>query len=506
VSSRPAFWPCRPSARSWCAATARTVCAAILTIFLALSAAPAPTWARSAPESFADLAESLLPAVVNVSTTQVLRDDGSSQQDLEQMFKDFFDRQQRGDGGDNGQQPEPRRATSLGSGFIIDPSGYIVTNNHVIEGADQVTVRLHDDTELEAKIIGVDAKTDLALLKVEPKSPLPAVKWGDSDKTRIGDWVLAIGNPFGLGGSVTAGIVSARQRDINAGPYDDFIQTDASINRGNSGGPMFDMDGGVIGINTAIFSPSGGSVGIGFAIPSNLARQVIDQLRDYGHARRGWLGVRIQSVSPELAEGLRLPSPKGALVANVTTGGPAEAAGIRQGDVILSFNGHAIDEMRKLPRVVAETPIDQEVQIVVWRQGEEKTLSVKVGELHEETEQASAEPPASKDTTAPANSGKIDLLGLVVAELSAGLRDQYKLEPDVAGVVVTAVDPNGAAAEKGLQEGDVIIEVDQKAVKAPNDVKKRVDDAKSNGYRVVTLLVYRGGDFQWVAVRIDNKG
>jgi serine protease Do len=247
-------------------------------------------------------------------------------------------------------------------------------------------------------------------------------------------------------------------------------------------------------------------VGIGFAIPSNLARQVIEQLRDYGHARRGWLGVRIQSVSPELAEGLRLPSPKGALVANVTTGGPAEAGGIRQGDVILSFNGHAIDEMRKLPRVVAETPIDQEVQIVVWRQGEEKTLSVKVGELHEETEQASAEPPASKDTTAPANSGKIDLLGLVVTELTAGLRDQYKLEPDVAGVVVTAVDPNGAAAEKGLQEGDVIIEVDQKAVKVPNDVKKRVDDAKSNGYRVVTLLVYRGGDFQWVAVRIDNKG
>jgi len=472
-----------------------------------MTAAPVPAAARSAPESFADLAESLLPAVVNVSTTQVLHEDDSSQQDLEQMFKDFFDRQNRGDGsgGDNGHQPEPRRATSLGSGFIIDPSGYIVTNNHVIEGADQVTVRLHDDSELEAKIIGVDAKTDLALLKVEPKSPLPAVKWGDSDKTRIGDWVLAIGNPFGLGGSVTAGIVSARQRDINAGPYDDFIQTDASINRGNSGGPMFDMDGGVIGINTAIFSPSGGSVGIGFAIPSNLARTVIEQLRDYGHARRGWLGVRIQSVSPELAEGLRLPSPKGALVANVTTGGPAEAAGIRQGDVILSFNGHAIDEMRKLPRVVAETPIDQEVQIVVWRQGEEKTLSVKVGELHEETEQASAEPPASKDTTAPANSGKIDLLGLVVTELTAGLRDQYKLEPDVAGVVVTAVDPNGAAAEKGLQEGDVIIEVDQKAVKVPNDVKKRVDDAKSNGYRVVTLLVYRGGDFQWVAVRIDKS-
>jgi serine protease Do len=512
VSFRPAFASRRPLASipSWCAAALRSACATAFVAVLALTAVPAPASARSAPEGFADLAEALLPAVVNVSTTQTLRADDNSQQNLEEMFKDFFDRQNRdnGDngGGGDGRQPEPRRATSLGSGFIIDPSGYIVTNNHVIEGADQITVRLHDDTELEAKIIGIDTKTDLALLKVEPKSPLPAVHWGDSDKTRIGDWVLAIGNPFGLGGSVTAGIVSARQRDINAGPYDDFIQTDASINRGNSGGPMFDMDGGVIGINTAIYSPSGGSVGIGFAIPSNLARTVIEQLKDFGHARRGWLGVRIQSVSPELAEGLRLPTPKGALVANVTAGGPADAAGIKQGDVILEFNGHAIDEMRKLPRVVAETPIDQDVSIVVWRQGEKKTLSVKVGELQEETEQASAESTQPKTPTAPANSGKVDLLGLVVTELTAALRDQYKLEPDVAGVLVSSVDANGPAAEKGLQEGDVIIEVDQKAVKTPADVKKRVDDAKGNGYRVVTLLVYRGGDFQWVAVRIDNKG
>ena len=463
----------------------------------------------NAPASFADLAERLLPAVVNISTTQTLKNPERGMDmpqfppgsPFEQLFKDFLDRQ-----GKN-QDATPRKATALGSGFIIDPSGLVVTNNHVIADADEISVIMHDGTAYKAKVVGADAKADLALLKLQDApAKLPYVSLGNSDDSRVGDWVIAIGNPYGLGGTVTAGIISARSRDINAGPYDDFIQTDASINRGNSGGPMFDMDGGVIGINTAIYSPSGGSVGIGFAIPSNLARTVIEQLKDFGHARRGWLGVRIQSVSPELAEGLRLPTPKGALVANVTAGGPADAAGIKQGDVILEFNGHAIDEMRKLPRVVAETPIDEEVPIVVWRQGEKKTLSVKVGELQEETEQASAESTQPKTPTAPANSGKVDLLGLVVTELTAALRDQYKLEPDVAGVLVSSVDANGPAAEKGLQEGDVIIEVDQKAVKTPADVKKRVDDAKGNGYRVVTLLVYRGGDFQWVAVRIDNKG
>lgn len=454
--------------------------------------------ARQAPESFADLAEPLLSAVVNVSTTQELKADDLSQQELEQFFKDFFDRQRRGEA--------PRRATSLGSGFVIDPAGYIVTNNHVIEGADQITVKLHDNTELEAKVVGTDAKTDLALLKVESKTPLTAVRWGDSDGARIGDWILAIGNPFGLGGSVTAGIVSARQRDINAGPYDDFIQTDASINRGNSGGPMFNMSGEVIGINTAIFSPSGGSVGIGFAIPSNLARTVIEQLQSYGRARRGWLGVRIQSVSPELAEGLRLPDSKGALIANVTAGGPADAAGIRQGDVVLEFNGRPIDEMRKLPRIVAETPIDQEVQVLLWRQGSEKTVTVKVGELDESAEQASTEEPQGKSPAGDGSGrgGDVALLGLTVTELTADLRDQFKLEPDVDGVLVTGVAPDGAAAEKGLKEGDVVIEVDQKAVKTAGDVKRRVDEAKSNGYRVVTLLVYRAGDYQWVAVRIDR--
>ncbi len=464
---------------------------------LAALLAAASAQARSAPDSFADLAERLLPAVVNVSTTQQIREEDLSQQELDEFFRDFFDRQRRGDEG-------PRRATSLGSGFIIDASGYIVTNNHVIEGADEITVKLHDNTELKATLVGIDEKTDLALLKVEPTEPLPAVQWGDSDETRIGDWVLAIGNPFGLGGSVTAGIVSARQRDINAGPYDDFIQTDASINRGNSGGPMFDMDGNVIGIATAIYSPSGGSVGIGFAIPSNLARTVIDQLRDFGHARRGWLGVRIQSVSDELAEGLRLPSVTGALIANVTEGGPAEAAGIRQGDVVLEFDGKAIDEMRKLPRVVAETPIDRKVPVVIWRQGDRLTVDVVVGELDEATDMAAAEEPEGQKTGPDLRAGEIELLGLSVTEITEELRGQFNVDPEVTGVVVLDVAKQGPAAEKGIEAGDVIVEVDQKAVAKPADVSQQVESAKENGYRVVTLLIYRGGDYQWVAVRIDQ--
>jgi len=469
---------------------------AVLLIAAGIAAGSCGALARGAPDSFADLAERLLPAVVNVSTTQQIKEEDLSQQELDEFFKDFFDRQRRGE--------EPRKATSLGSGFVIDASGYIVTNNHVIEDADEITVRLHDNTELKATLVGTDDKTDLALLKVEPKTPLVAVDWGDSDETRIGDWVLAIGNPFGLGGSVTAGIVSARQRDINAGPYDDFIQTDASINRGNSGGPMFNMDGKVIGINTAIYSPSGGSVGIGFAIPSNLARNVVAQLKNFGHARRGWLGVRIQSVSEELAEGLRLPSVTGALVANVTQGGPADAAGIKQGDVILEFNGRAIDEMRKLPRAVAETAINETVPVVIWRQGERKTMDVVVGELDEAAEVAAADKPSEPKPEPGAAAGEIPLLGLSITEITDALRQQYKLEAEVSGVVVTDVVDAGPAAERGIQVGDVVVEVDQKAVANPADVARRVKDAKDNGYRVVTLLIYRAGDYQWVAVRIDK--
>jgi serine protease Do len=465
----------------------------LLPVLAALLLWGAAAQARSAPESFADLAEQLLPSVVNISSTQTV-EDGVPEEELDEFFKDFFDRQRR--------EGQPRQATSLGSGFIVDASGYIVTNNHVVAEADEITVRLHDEREFKATLIGTDDKTDLALLKVESPVPLPAVGWGDSDETRIGDWVLAIGNPFGLGGSVTAGIVSARQRDINSGPYDDYLQTDASINRGNSGGPMFNMAGEVIGINTAIFSPSGGSVGIGFAIPSQLARHVIDQLREFGHARRGWLGVRIQTVTEDLVEGLRLKDTKGALVANVTPDGPAAEAGIQQGDVVIEFDGKPITEMRKLPRVVAETPVDKEVDVVVWRQGREMTLKVRVGEL-DESEVAAAttetEPEAS-----PTPEGPIETLGLVGAELSAELRERFQLGDEASGVVVTDVDPQGPAAEKGLQAGDVIVEVDQQTVASPGDVAARVDEAKANGYRVVTLLVYRGGDYQWVAIRIDR--
>ena len=453
--------------------------------------------ARGVPEGFADLAEKSLPAVVNISTTQTLSSD-SQGQDLDELFRQFLDRQQ------GGEAPKPRRATSLGSGFIIDASGFVVTNNHVIENADEITVITHDNEEFKAKLIGTDEKTDLALLKIEAGKPLPFVNWGNSDQTRIGDWVLAIGNPFGLGGSVTAGIVSARQRDINAGPYDDFLQTDASINRGNSGGPMFNMDGEVVGINSAIYSPSGGSVGIGFAIPSNLAKPIIDQIRQFGHPRRGWIGVRIQSVSADLAEGLKLPNAKGALIASVTPGGPAEAAGIKQGDVVLKFDGRDVTEMRGLPRIVAETPVAKSVDVVVWRKGKEVNLSAKVGEYPENEDQASVE--QTSQQPAPEDEGsKVESLGIDLATLDQKGRDKYGLSGDAEGVLVTDVDQNGPAAEKDLRAGDVIVEVDQKAVKSPGDVRDRVKAAQDNGYRVVTLLVNRKGDFQWVAVKIGKS-
>ena len=495
-----------------------------LLVVMLVAMGPA-AFARSAPDSFADLAEKLLPAVVNIATTTKITDAGRSDPDLEELFRQFFDRQRRGQGDQNGGQngdqngdsgngdqngdnggggdSGPREATSLGSGFIIDPSGYIVTNNHVIEGAEEITVRMQDNTEYKAKLIGHDPKTDLALLKIDAPSPLPAVEWGDSDKARIGDWVLAIGNPFGLGGSVTAGILSARQRDINAGPYDDFLQTDAAINRGNSGGPMFDMDGKVIGIATAIFSPSGGSIGIGFALPSSLAKPVVAQLRQYGHPRRGWLGVRIQSVTPELAEGLKMGKPMGALIAAVTDGGPADKAGIRQGDVVVKFDNKEIREMRHLPRIVAETPFDTQVPVVVLRQGKEMTFQVKIGELDESTDDKTADTgsqpakPKTPDTTTT-------ILGLSLAEMSDQLRQRYNIADEASGVVVLGVDAKSNAAGKGLKVGDVIVEVDQNSVATPADVQKRVTMAKANGYKVVTFLIYRQGDFQWVAVRTDQ--
>src|SRR5690348_6810378 len=339
----------RPSARVVLLASAMT-----LALPFAGAVPVQQALARPTPDSFADLAAKLLPAVVNISSSQAVQARGGAPgagpempmfppgSPFEQFFKDFLNRNRPGQRGDNQPTPPERRMQSLGSGFIIDASGLVVTNNHVIDGADEITVTLQDNTALKAKVLGRDETGDIALLQVKPDKPLPALQFGDSDSERVGDWVLAIGNPFGLGGSVTAGIVSARGRDIHQGPYDDFIQTDASINRGNSGGPLFNMDGQVIGINTAIYSPSGGSIGIGFSIPSNMAKNVVAQLREYGHARRGWLGVRVQQVTPDIAESLNLPHaehPEGALVAGVNDGSPADKAGLKNGDVILKFNG-----------------------------------------------------------------------------------------------------------------------------------------------------------------------
>ncbi|MDE1968837.1 MAG: DegQ family serine endoprotease [Alphaproteobacteria bacterium] len=465
-------------------------------------------FARPAPDSFADLAARLLPAVVNISTTQTLpekSDKNSRGPDVpqfppgspfEEFFKDFLDKNRPG-----GQpQALPRHATSLGSGFIVDPSGLVVTNNHVIADADQITVTLQDDTSFKAEVVGKDSKTDLALLRIKSSKPLPFVKFGDSDKSRVGDWVLAIGNPFGLGGTVTAGILSARAREINSGPYDDFLQTDAAINRGNSGGPMFNMDGDVIGINTAIFSPSGGSIGIGFAIPANEAKPVIEQIQKYGHARRGWLGVNIQSVTDEIAESLGLDKPKGALIASVFDGGPAQKAGIQPGDVVLTFDGKAVVDMRHLPRIVAETPIDKSVKVMVWRKHKELTLDVKVGELKDNVEQVSA---TAKQPVPPPGTA-VKTLGLSVADLTPELRERYQLADDSVGVVVTDVDKDGPAAEKGMRAGDVITEVAQEEVKTTADVVKKVDVATKAGRKSVLLLVDRQGDLRFYALKVGS--
>ncbi len=471
---------------------------------LALVIFAASASARTAPDGFADLAEKLLPAVVNISTTQTVKRSGPDSMlprfppgsPFEEFFKDFLERQQKRDA-------PPRRATSLGSGFVIDPSGLIVTNNHVIEGADEIAVNFHDDTSLKAKLIGRDAKTDLALLKVESPKPLPFVKFGNSDKSRVGDWVVAIGNPFGLGGTVTAGIISARARNINAGPYDDFLQTDASINRGNSGGPMFNLAGEVIGINTAIYSPSGGSVGIGFAIPANLAKPVVDQLKEFGRARRGWLGVRIQTVTDELAESLGLEKAHGALVANVTEGGPAEKGKIKVGDVILSFDRKPIDEMRNLPRIVAETMVGKSVDVEVWRAGKKVPLKVELGEFPEDEKIAAATP------SEPQPEGKaqsVQSLGLTMSALNRELRERFKLEESVQGIVVTDVEADSPAAEKGVRAGDVIRKIgrNQEPVTSLGQIEEKVAAARKENQKSMLFLFERDGNSRFVALRLNT--
>lgn len=468
--------------------------------------AAAPAQAKG-PESVADVAAGLLDSVVNISTSQTVTGsrgiqpprlpEGSPFQDF---FDDFFDRGP--DGGSDG----PRRVQSLGSGFVIDESGIIVTNNHVIEGADQITANFNDGTKLTATLVGTDEKTDIAVLKVEPVKPLTAIPFGDSEKLRVGDWVMAIGNPFGLGGTVTVGIVSARNRDINSGPYDNFIQTDASINRGNSGGPLFNMDGEVIGINTAIISPTGGSIGIGFAIPSATAVNVINQLREFGETRRGWLGVRIQEVTDEVAEGLSMAEASGALVAGVTEESPAALAGIEPGDVILEFDGRRVKAMHELPRMVADEPIGKEVPVVILRKGETRTVTVTLGRLEDTVEVAAvdeAAPETESDQPAPPPviAGP---LGLTLADLSPTLRSQFGIEEAVNGVIVTDVAENSAAAEKRVQAGDVILEISQEPVATPADVESRIAQLKSEGRKsVLFLLANKDGDLRFVAVTLE---
>ncbi|MEX0693402.1 MAG: Do family serine endopeptidase, partial [Rhodospirillales bacterium] len=400
----------------------------------------------------------------------------------------------------NNPQPHSRKATSLGSGFIVDAQGFVVTNNHVIQDADEISVILHDDTRLKATLVGRDTKTDLAVLKVEYDKPLPVTTIGDSDALDIGDWVIAIGNPFGLGGTVTAGIISARGRDINSGPYDDYLQTDASINRGNSGGPMFNMDGEVIGINTAIFSPTGGSVGIGFAIPTSTAAPVIKQLIKNGEVRRGWLGVHIQSVTDEIAESLGLKDARGAMIASVVEGGPAAASDLKAGDVVLEFGGVPVAEMRRLPKIVADVEPDTTVEAVVWRDGKEMTIKVTVGALKETPVEVASTPGTPEKSAESA----IDGIGIKVAKITPEIRQRFKLDDKAKGVIVTDVDANGPAAEKGLQPGDRIIQVSQSDVTDPVDVSRKVDEAKAQGRKSVLLRVEGGQGLRFVAIRIDK--
>ncbi|HVZ54800.1 MAG TPA: Do family serine endopeptidase [Pseudolabrys sp.] len=413
----------------------------------------APAQARG-PEGIADVAEQVIDAVVNVSTKQSVDMSSNAMPQLppgspfEEFFEEFF-KNRRGQNGKNGQQGEnqtpsvPRRVNSLGSGFIIDPSGLVVTNNHVIADADEVNVILNDGTNLKATIVGRDTKTDLALLKVNADHPLKSVKFGDSDKLRLGEWVIAIGNPFSLGGTVTAGIVSARNRDIQSGPYDNYIQTDAAINRGNSGGPLFNLNGEVIGVNTAIISPSGGSIGIGFAVPSKVVATVTSQLQQFGEIRRGWLGVKIQQVTDEIAESLNLKPARGALVAGVDDKGPAKPAGIEPGDVIVKFDGKDVKEMRDLPRIVADTPVGKDVEVVVVRKGKEEIKTVKLGRLEDAEKKEAALTP--KETAPDAASPVKKTLGLNLSGLTAELRKKNNIKDSVKGVVITGIEPNSPA-------------------------------------------------------------
>ena len=489
--------PPKPQAPARRTALSIAMAVALLTNGLAARQAIA-----AGPTSVAPVAEKLIDAVVNISTSQTIK--GSEGVPLprvpkgspfEEFFDDFFNKK---------GSTDDRKASSLGSGFVIDAKeGIIVTNNHVIDGADEIVANFNDGSKLKAELIGKDAKADLAVLRVKPgKKPLASVPFGSSTRLKTGDWVMAIGNPFGLGGSVTLGIISAKQRDINSGPYDEFLQTDAAINKGNSGGPLFNMDGEVIGINTAIISPSGGSIGIGFAVPSDSAIVVIDQLRKYGEARRGWLGVKIRSVSDDMVEALGLKEPTGALIESVTANGPAAKGGIVDGDVILKFDGRDINNVRALTRAVAQTPVEKSVDVEVMRKGQPKTVQVAVGRLVDEEKPAKDAKKDSGDKDKKSDSLlSQSLIGLKLAPLDDALRAKFAIDAKVKGVVVVEVDPQSPAAQKGVHAGDVIVEAAQDPVSAVADVSASIDKVKKAGRKAILLrLEDSKGDLRFVAV------
>ena len=475
----------------------RTLCAACV-LAVPLAAANPAARAAEAPASFSALAKGQLDTVVNISTTQRVEPQADAvgpegapgvppglPPGLEEFFREF--------GGPPGGRQRP--VTALGSGFIIDPSGLIVTNAHVVAQASEISVILHDETILQAELVGADPLTDLALLKVQTDKPLRAARWGESDRLEIGDWLVAIGNPFGLGGTVTAGILSARARDIQSGPYDEYLQTDAAINRGNSGGPLFNMAGEVVGINTAIFSPTGGSVGIGFAVPSSLARPVIEEIREFGQPKRGWLGVQIQQVTPEIAESLGMEKPRGALVTEVAPEGPASAAGVRQGDVILSFNDQPIDRMRSLPRLVADAEIGAGARVTVLREGKEQTLPIRIGDLAE----SGVLQTAAAEREERAKPGEAEtVLGLSLAPLTPPVRERLDLAEDASGVAVIGVDEDSEAAQIGIAPGDLIQQVQQQPVTSPDEVERILGTAREKGRKSVLVLINRQGNNVYV--------
>ncbi|MCW2248361.1 serine protease Do [Azospirillum fermentarium] len=466
-------------------------------------AAPAP--ALPVP-SFSTVVKTQLPAVVNVMTEgktgpRPSKGDGAPPFPQGSPFNDFFRDLHRNtppDGGGSG--------AVLGTGFVIDSGGWVVTNYHVVADAGGISVVFQDGGRRPARLAGADPATDLAVLKVDADRPLTAVEWGDSDGASVGDWVLAIGNPFGLGGTVTAGILSARARDIQQGPYDEYLQTDAPINRGNSGGPLFNLDGKVIGINAAIYSPTGGSVGIAFAIPSNLARPVIDQLREHGAVRRGWLGVQVQDLTPELAEGMGMAGTTGALVAAVTPGGPAERGGVRRGDVITAFGPSAIDSMRALPKAVSQAGIGTILDVRLLRRGKAQSVKVTIGALPEVTAVALGSTGTSQQPSGASDTPAEPPLGLVMATISPRLRVAYGIERSVEGVVVTEVRGGGAAEAQGIEVGDVILEAGQHPVGKPEDVMARLHDARGQGRHSLPLFISRQGDLRYVAVPVPSAG